>query len=95
MDEIHHLFRPDVRRKAIIDEQTDHLAFARLGLFPNYGKVGRDARELERAFDGVVVGQCESIESALMRAIDQLLKRALPIVREMRMEMKVDAEHAL
>jgi hypothetical protein len=55
VNQVDRLFWLPVGRYPIGDEQADHFAFQRLGLFANDGKVRRQLGENERAFDDVVI----------------------------------------
>jgi hypothetical protein len=92
VDLIHHLLGSRPGTEPFRDEQPDNLALPSLGLLANDGEVGRDLRKLQCALDGVVVGQADAIEAALAAACDQVLQRALAIVRKARVEVKVDAD---
>jgi hypothetical protein len=74
------------------DEQPYDLALASLGFLADDREVGRDVRKLQCAFDGVVVGETDAVETTFVAACDQVLDRAPAVVRKARVEMKVDAD---
>src|ERR1700687_1239449 len=80
VNQVHHLFRPQIRRQPPCDEQYDHFAFASLGLFADDGKLRCQLGQREGAFDGVVVGQRNPVEADLGAPLDQFLERALTVV---------------
>ena len=92
VNEIHRLLRCEKRRDAARDEQPDYLTFERLDLLARDRKLWCDSHERQGAFHCVVVRQRDAVEPALVGAVDQLLERALAVVREMGVEMKVDAQ---
>src|SRR5467141_3135394 len=78
--QVHHLFGALVRRHASCDEQSDNLALQGLGLLADDRQFGGGARQLEGAFDGVVIGECDAVEPALAAALDQLVERGPAVV---------------
>src|SRR5438445_9849786 len=90
VDQVHCLFRRQKRRHATGDEKTYHLAFERLHLLSRDGELGCEPNEVEGAVESVVIGQSQAVDAALACSVDQLLKRASPVVRKVGVEMQVD-----
>jgi len=74
VNQVHRLLGRKERRHAARDEQADHLALERLDLFARDRQLGCYAHQAQRSFDRVVVGQRETVETALTCPLDQLLK---------------------
>jgi hypothetical protein len=78
--QIHNLFRPKERREPPADEQSDELAFSRLRLLTDDGKLGSETCELEGAFDTVVVRKRDAVEATFATARDQRIERGPAVV---------------
>src|SRR6266851_4780789 len=72
--QVHRFFRAEERRHASRDEETDDLTLARLGFLANDRELGSEARELQRAFDGVVIGEGDAVEPALTGTLNQCIE---------------------
>src|SRR5437870_10113668 len=94
VNQVHDLFGRQEGSQAVRDEQSNDLALARLCLFADDGQLRGDLRQLESAFDCVVVGERNAVEPALSRAFDQRMERALTVVRKDRVQVKVDPEQS-
>src|SRR5260370_20386552 len=92
--EVHHMLGLLVRRKASRNEQADDFALEGLGLFADDRELTGDARQLERAFDGVVIGQRNALEPAFRAPFDQLIERCPAVVRVTRVKVEVDPHSA-
>src|SRR2546427_2038211 len=77
---VHHQFGTLVRGQAACDEQSDHLALQGLGLLADDRQLGGGACQLEGAFDGVVIGECDAVDPAFAAALDQLVERGPAVV---------------
>ena len=55
VNEVHRLLGDEKRRHAAGDEEADHLAFERLRLFTGDRQLWREAHQVQRSFDAVVV----------------------------------------
>ncbi len=83
-----------VRGKASRDEQADDLALEGLGFFADDRELRGNARQLEGAFDGVVIGQRDAVEAAFAAAFDQLIECRPAVVRVARVKVEVDPHSA-
>src|ERR1700687_4163394 len=90
VNHVHHILRLHVGRKPALDEQTDHLALACLGLFADDRQVGCDLGQPERSLNGVVIGQGDPVAAAFDAALHQFLERALAVMRVARVQMEID-----
>src|SRR6266851_379600 len=78
--QVHRVFRAQERRHAPRDEQADDLALERFRFLANDRELGSQARELQRAFDSVVVGEGDAAEPALAGTQNQRIKRCPAVV---------------
>src|SRR5258708_7124195 len=92
--QVHALLGSSVRRKGSRDEQADDFALEGLGFFADDRKLRGNARQLEGAFDGVVIGQRDALEPAFAAAFDQLIERCPAVVRVTRVKVEVDPHSA-
>src|SRR5712691_3409149 len=72
--QVHRVFRAEERRHAQFDEQADDLTLERLGFLANDRELGSEARELQRSFDGVVIGDGDAVEPALSGTLNQCIE---------------------
>src|SRR5882672_1146071 len=90
MDHVHCLLWREIWRDAARDEQPDDLTLTRLGFLSNDGQGRRHLGQGESPFNRIVVGQGDAVEAAFGAALNQLVERALAIVREVRVKVEVD-----
>src|SRR5216684_1117485 len=72
--QVHCFFRAQERRHAPRDEQAYDLTLERFGFLANNRELGGEVRELQRAFDGVVIGEGDAVEPALSGTLDQRIE---------------------
>src|SRR6266850_3216186 len=82
VDHVHDVLGWQVWREAACDEQPDDLTFTRLDFLSDDGQSRRHLGQGERPFNRIVVGQRDAVEAAFGATLNQLVERALTIVRE-------------
>src|SRR5713226_7202765 len=92
--QVHHMLGCLERGKASRYEQADDFALEGLGFFADDRELRGNACQLEGAFDGVVIGQRDTLEPAFAAALDQLIECCPAVVRVTRVKVEVDPHSA-
>ncbi len=90
VDHVHGFLRREVWRDTALDEQPNDLALTRLRFLSDEASAGASLTRASAPSTVLWSVSRDAVEATYGTALDQLVQRALAIVREVRMKVEVD-----